>query len=67
MLARLLACLNSKWYNTQRTWEHYLPVKYRDAALYSVVTDQTTEEVRALSQQMGAFAQTVQGMLSDQS
>ena len=39
--------------------ENFLPLRYRDSALYSVVNDQTPSDIRSLSQQLDVFVASV--------
>lgn len=54
MLARLMSLLYKKFFDKTVSWEECLPVKYRGAALYSVVEDQTDADVQQLVGQLNS-------------
>lgn len=56
MLARIYALMYEGIYQQRLSWEQCLPVKYRDTASYSIVKDQTVEDIRGLTAQLDAFA-----------
>lgn len=56
VLCRCAALLFESIHKTKVSWEDFLPVKYRATAKYSIVTEQTQAEVRALSQMLDAAA-----------
>jgi hypothetical protein len=55
MLARLYALVYEGFFHQRLSWESCLPIKYRATAMYSIVRQQTQEDVRGLSAQLDAF------------
>ena len=56
MLAKLYSLFHEAVFKTKLPWEQCLPVKYIASATYSVVKDQTPEEIRALTGQLMSLA-----------
>ena len=56
MMARLYALLYEGIFQSKLNCEQCLPIKYRKTASYSIVRDQTIDDVRGLSAQLDAFA-----------